>query len=108
MSAKPSPTHGSGRSRPAATPSGDRHAPFAVDRADAVERWNVHPLAEVAPLIRACLGGIAAESEHLIVASDAAGVLLQLDGDATVRSRAADSINFTEGALWSEEGAGTN
>ena len=65
-------------------------------------------MAQAAPLIRACLGGIADESEHLIVVSDAAGVLLQVHGDAGVRSRAADSMNFTEGALWSEAGAGTN
>jgi signal transduction histidine kinase/putative methionine-R-sulfoxide reductase with GAF domain/uncharacterized protein YoaH (UPF0181 family) len=35
-------------------------------------------------------------------------VLLQLEGNARVRSQAADSMNFTEGALWSEHGAGTN
>jgi transcriptional regulator of acetoin/glycerol metabolism len=37
----------------------------------------------------------------------AAGMLLQLEGNVRVRAKAAD-INFTEGALWSEEGAGTN
>jgi transcriptional regulator of acetoin/glycerol metabolism len=68
----------------------------------------MHPLAEAAPLILDCLAGIARESEHLIVVSDAAGVLLQLEGDARVRSQAADSMNFTEGALWSENDAGTN
>jgi hypothetical protein len=36
------------------------------------------------------------------------GVLLSLEGNAKVRSRAADTMNFTEGALWSENGAGTN
>jgi signal transduction histidine kinase len=44
----------------------------------------------------------------LIVVSDAAGMLLRLEGNARVRSQAADSMNFTEGALWSEKGAGTN
>jgi signal transduction histidine kinase len=83
-------------------------APTAVDRGDVFDRWDVHPLREAAPVIHACLAGIANESDHLIVVSDAAGILLQLHGDAGVRSRAADSMNFTEGALWSEEGAGTN
>jgi signal transduction histidine kinase len=89
-------------------PSGSRLAPVAADRDEAFERWEAHPLSEVAPLIRHCLGSIANESEHLIVVSDAAGMLLQLEGDARVRSQAADSMNFTEGALWSENGAGTN
>jgi signal transduction histidine kinase len=80
----------------------------AAERDEAFARWEVHPLRDAAPLIRDCLAGVADESEHLIVVSDAAGVLLQLDGDARVRSRAADSMNFTEGALWSESGAGTN
>jgi signal transduction histidine kinase len=89
-------------------PSGSRMAPVSVDRYEASERWNVHPLREAAPLIRDCLANIAAESDHLIVVSDAHGVLLELEGNARVRSLAADSMNFTEGALWSEEGAGTN
>jgi signal transduction histidine kinase len=89
-------------------PSGSRLAPVTTDRREASERWGAHPLAQAAPLIRGCLAGIADESEHLIVISDAAGMLLQVDGEAGVRSRAADSMNFTEGALWSEDGAGTN
>jgi signal transduction histidine kinase len=89
-------------------PSGSRLAPVTADRREASERWGAHPLAQAAPLIRGCLAGIADESDHLIVVSDAAGMLLQIDGDAGVRSRAADSMNFTEGALWSEDGAGTN
>jgi transcriptional regulator of acetoin/glycerol metabolism len=35
-------------------------------------------------------------------------MLLALEGDARVRSLAADSLNFTEGAFWSETSAGTN
>jgi signal transduction histidine kinase len=97
------------RSRTAGVdPSGRSMAPTAVGRDDIFERWDQHPLRDAAPLIRECLAGIADESEHLIVVSDAAGLLLQLEGDAGVRSRAADSMNFTEGALWSETGAGTN
>ena len=68
----------------------------------------MHPLRQASPLISECLAGIAAASEHLIVISDANGMLLQVQGDARVRSLAADMMNFTEGALWSETGAGTN
>jgi signal transduction histidine kinase len=89
-------------------PSGSRLAPVSAGRDEAFARWEAHPLAAAAPLIRDCLVGIAAESDHLIVVSDATGLLLQLEGNAGVRSRAADSMNFTEGALWSENGAGTN
>jgi signal transduction histidine kinase len=89
-------------------PSGSRLAPAVADRDETSARWRAHPLGQAAPLIRECLASIADESEHLIVVSDAAGVLLQLEGNARVRSRAADSMNFTEGALWSEAGAGTN
>jgi signal transduction histidine kinase len=89
-------------------PSGRRLAPVAADRSEASARWEEHPLREAAALIRDCLASIADNSEHLIVVSDAAGVLLQIEGNAKVRSRAADSMNFTEGALWSESRAGTN
>ncbi len=89
-------------------PSGSRLAPVAADRGEASALWEMHPLGAATPLIRDCLASIADKSEHLIVVSDAAGVLLQLEGNARVRSQAADSMNFTEGALWSENGAGTN
>jgi signal transduction histidine kinase len=97
------------RSRDAGVdPSGARLAPLSAERDEASERWEAHPLGKAAPLIRDCLGSIAEASDHLIVVSDANGVLLQVDGNARVRSQAADSMNFTEGALWSETGAGTN
>src|SRR3954454_24239097 len=83
-------------------------APVTAERDEAFTRWEAHPLRDAAPVIRDCLRGVAQESDHLIVVSDAAGMLLQLDGNARVRSLAADSMNFTEGALWSEHGSGTN
>jgi signal transduction histidine kinase len=89
-------------------PMGSRLAPTAADRDQASALWDAHPLKAAAPLIRGCLGSIADDSDHLIVVSDAGGVLLQIEGNARVRSQAADSMNFTEGALWSEHGAGTN
>src|SRR5579875_1588233 len=89
-------------------PSGGRMAPVVADADEAQARWEVHPLAETAPLIRSCLAATADESRHLIVVSDADGVLLWLEGNPAVRLRAADSMNFAEGTLWSEGGAGTN
>lgn len=89
-------------------PAGTRRAPVLADADEASARWDVHPLAAAAPLIRESLASIAADSEHLIVVSDADGLLLWIGGNARVRMQAADSMNFTEGALWSEHGAGTN
>jgi hypothetical protein len=89
-------------------PSGVRIAPVVADADETSARWEVHPLAETAPLIRACLAASADESGHLIVVSDANGILLWVEGNPGVRLRAADSMNFAEGTLWSEGGAGTN
>jgi hypothetical protein len=89
-------------------PSGDRLAPVLADVDETSARWDVHPLAAALPLIEDSLEAIADESAHLIVVSDADGLLLWIGGNARVRMAAADSMNFTEGALWSENGAGTN
>jgi hypothetical protein len=89
-------------------PSGTRVAPIVADADETSARWEIHPLAEMAPLIRSCLAASADESRHLIVVSDANGILLWVEGNANVRLRAADSMNFAEGTLWSEGGAGTN
>jgi hypothetical protein len=89
-------------------PSGLRIAPVVADADEASARWEIHPLAEMAPLIRACLAASADESQHLIVVSDATGILLWVEGNPHLRMRAADSMNFAEGTLWSEGGAGTN
>jgi signal transduction histidine kinase len=90
------------------SPSRSRAPTLFTDRREVRERWEAHPLEAAAPLIRRWLGRVADESEQLIVVSDAEGLLLWLDGDARVRSAAADAMNFVEGTLWNEAGAGTN
>jgi hypothetical protein len=89
-------------------PSGAHLAPVLADEDETSARWDVHPLAAALPLIEESLTAIADESAHLIVISDADGLLLWIGGNAQVRMAAAESMNFTEGALWSENGAGTN
>ena len=89
-------------------PRHSRASTLVSDRRDVRDRWEDHPLQAAAPLIRRWLGPIARESEHVIVVSDADGLLLWVDGDEKVRSAAADAMNFVEGALWSEASAGTN
>jgi hypothetical protein len=89
-------------------PSGNQLAPVLADEDETSARWDVHPLAAALPLIEDSLTAIADESAHLIVISDADGLLLWIAGNARVRMAAAESMNFTEGTLWSENGAGTN
>jgi signal transduction histidine kinase len=89
-------------------PSRSRAPTLLADRRDVRERWDAHPLEVAAPVIRRWLGPVADESEQLIVVSGADGLLLWLDGDVRVRSAADDAMNFVEGALWNEAGAGTN
>jgi hypothetical protein len=97
------------RSRAAGVdPLTDRVASVAADSDEVMARWEMHPLSTAAPLILECLGAIADDAEHLIVVSDADGTLLWVEGNPDVRFDAAETMNFTEGAVWSEAGAGTN
>src|ERR1035441_10890299 len=52
-------------------PSGLRIAPVVADIDEASARWEVHPLAEMAPLIRACFAAAADEKRNLVVGTDA-------------------------------------
>ncbi len=89
-------------------PTGARLAPVIADEGETHERYEEHPLGEAAPLIHDCLSAIADEAGYLIVVSDATGLLMSIEGSAGVRLRAAQEMNFAEGTLWSEPGAGTN
>jgi hypothetical protein len=97
------------RSRDAGVdPSGRQAAPSIVEHGPADELWDEHPLASAVPLIAHCMAEAAVEADHLLVVSGADGLLLHIRGNTHLRSRAADEMNFVEGALWSEAGAGTN
>ncbi|HMJ36196.1 MAG TPA: GAF domain-containing protein [Baekduia sp.] len=97
------------RSRDAGVdPHGRQSAPTLVEHDGAHSMWNTHPLAIALPLIDECMAVASVEADHLLVVSDADGMLLSIRGDVQLRNRAADEMNFVEGALWSEAGAGTN
>jgi hypothetical protein len=97
------------RSRDAGVdPSGRQAPPSIVEHHGASAIWDAHPLASAASLIVHCMAEASLEADHLMVVSDADGMLLSIRGSARLRSRAADEMNFVEGALWSESGAGTN
>jgi hypothetical protein len=89
-------------------PTGHKLAPVVADEDETRMLWEEHPLARTSKLIHECLAAIAEEADHLVVVTDAKGVLLSVEGSARMRLRAADHMNFTGGALWSERGAGTN
>jgi hypothetical protein len=89
-------------------PTGGRLAPVVADERETHDRYAEHPLHAHAELIHECLFAIADEAGYLIVVSDADGTLLTIEGSAPVRLRAAGDMNFAEGTLWSEGGAGTN
>src|SRR6476469_7528196 len=77
-------------------PTGNRLAPVVADEDEAQVLWQQHPLAGAAPLIHECLEEIADETDHLVVITDATGVLLSVEGSARLRRRAADHMNFAE------------
>jgi hypothetical protein len=83
-------------------------APVVADDDDLDTLWHEHPLARAMPIIRQCLAATSDEAGYLVVVSDADGMLLTIEGSNRIRMRAADSMNFAEGTLWSEPGAGTN
>src|SRR4051812_7639738 len=89
-------------------PTGGQLAPVVADENETSDRYAEHPLHAHASLIHECLFAIADEAGYLIVVSDADGTLLTVEGSTPVRLRASADMNFAEGALWSEGGAGTN
>lgn len=82
-------------------------APIRLDDERLALIRATHPLAPVMPVIRRLLVDPAAESGLLVAVSDAAGRLLWVEGDSSLRSRA-ENMHFLPGADWSESGAGTN
>jgi hypothetical protein len=95
--------------RSAAAGVGDRSfAPVGLDDQEVRSVWKEHGLARLAPLLRKALGEIAQDADHLLVITDAEGMLLSVEGSVRTRSQAADDINFVAGALWNEEAIGTN
>jgi hypothetical protein len=79
--------------------------PVGVD--DVERRRRASPLHGVLPGLRASLAAVADEAQHIMVVTDADGVVLWRDGCNGVRHRA-DVLGFTEGATWTETAVGTN
>jgi hypothetical protein len=84
---------------------GDPPGPVPVH--DVEQRRLASPLARVLPELRASLTSVAEDARHVMVVTDANGVVLWREGAPKVRIRA-DGLGFTEGANWSEGAVGTN
>lgn len=82
-------------------------APVEEEQAETRERWEQHPLGSIADVLVQQLQ-LTDEDQNLIVLSDAAGLLLHVQGSDRLKERAASEMNFVEGARWSEGAAGTN
>ncbi len=84
-----------------------RPAPRIISEQEAAARLASHPLGRVAPIVRAMLSGVAQDARHIVVISDADGMLLSAEGHPQMLDAAAAN-NFLPGALLSEAAAGTN
>lgn len=81
--------------------------PLVYARREVAELRAGHPLAEAFPLLQETLVRIADEAEHMMVVTDAQGLVLWREGHRTVLHRAEDT-GLVEGTRWSEETIGTN
>ncbi|MEU7787519.1 GAF domain-containing protein [Amycolatopsis sp. NPDC049159] len=82
-------------------------APDPLGAAEVERRRTGCRLHEVLPELRGALTSVAEDAHHLMVVTDADGVVLWREGARRVRHRA-DSLGFTEGATWSEPAIGSN
>lgn len=78
-----------------------------ADEDEVSERWQGHPLFPVLPVLRQLLSDATTQSGHMLVISDADGVLLWIEGHRRVID-ATENMHLVAGADWSEAGAGTN
>ena len=83
-------------------------APLEAGESEIQDLRQEHPLASLAHVLFDQLRSIAEDTQSLLVLSDAAGLLLSVQGSASLRDRASAEIGFREGSLWSETAAGTN
>jgi len=81
--------------------------PVVYTAARLQELREAHPLNAVLPVLRQTLTSIADEASHIMIITDAQGLVLWREGAADVR-RHADRIALSEGAVWAEDLIGTN
>jgi hypothetical protein len=82
-------------------------APFVYSSADLSSLRAAHPLAPVLPVLRQMLVSIADDAEHVMIVTDADGLILWREG-AVGQLLRGDRVGLTEGTRWSEAAIGTN
>ncbi|HSI80929.1 MAG TPA: GAF domain-containing protein [Solirubrobacterales bacterium] len=82
-------------------------APVTLSTDEAEERWRAHPLSIAETVLRELLADVRSDDGQVVLACDADGSLLWIDGEPAVLD-AADNIHLRPGSLWSEDAAGTN
>ena len=82
-------------------------APVVLEAGDLADYRATHALSHVFPLLYDVLGRAAVDCDCVMAVGDADGQLLWVTGPAGVM-RKAETINFVEGSMWSEQDAGTN
>jgi hypothetical protein len=95
------------RSGQAGINPGKHLAPIVVDEAAIEDRWSHHPLFPVLPVLRDLLSDATTQAGHMLVITDADGVLMWMEGHRHV-IEATEDLHLVCGADWSEAGAGTN
>ncbi|PYI68772.1 histidine kinase [Arthrobacter livingstonensis] len=88
--------------------SPDQHSPRHVrESADVVGLRAEHPLAGAVPALAELLGDDSPDGRQLLIITDALGEVLWRIGSRDALALA-ESLEFVEGADWSESGIGTN
>ncbi|MGX5716365.1 GAF domain-containing protein [Arthrobacter sp. MAHUQ-56] len=88
--------------------SPDQHSPRHLhDVSEVLELRREHRLQRVMPALHDLLADDSRSGRHLLVLTDAGGEVLWRVGSPAVLRRA-DTLEFSEGADWSEAGIGTN
>ncbi len=82
-------------------------APVIYPKDDIDEMRKAHALTAALPTVQHTLVQIAESAQHMVLITDAKGVVLWREGAADVR-RSAETLGLIEGALLTEEAAGTN
>ncbi|HWD02012.1 MAG TPA: GAF domain-containing protein [Amycolatopsis sp.] len=85
----------------------DYRPPVVYPTDEVADVRESHPLRAVLPPLRELLVGIADESQHIMIVTDAEGTILWREGPPTL-CRQADPVGLHEGIGWSEAAIGTN
>lgn len=82
-------------------------APLEISPEEAEVRWRGSPLGAAEPVMRELLSDVEAEGQQVVLACDAEGTMLWIDGEPSLLD-SATAINLQRGSRWDESSAGTN